>query len=101
MNIDNYVVVTKDTHPSLFEMLETISHDRGSGAGHTNYAIPKEFSHDLDLIDHTIAALPLKEWEIFAIGELSEALAIADRSPDLTLTHAFLDAFFNDFEENL
>lgn len=95
------IIVTKESHPSLFEVLETISHDRGAGAGHGNYAIPDTYEKGLDLYEAALKGLTDKEYEAFAIGETDEATAIAERTPELRITHNFLTAFFNDFEEDV
>lgn len=95
----NDVFVTPQSHPVLFQALEMISHDRGAGAGHSHYAIPAEHGKHLDEVEDAVKHLTATELETFAIGEGSEAQAIADREPGLGVAHKFLDAFFEDFEE--
>ncbi len=91
-------LVTKDNYPLVFEALETISHDRGAGAGHSNYALPPRWLGRLGKIEQSLTTLTKEERETFAIGEDSEVKAIADRSAALHEAHELLDAFFDDFE---
>lgn len=92
-------IVTKQSHPILFEALEIISHDRGAGAGHSNYAIPAPFNSSCDDVEMALVTLTTADLEDFSIGEESDMQAIASRSPELQAASKFLNAFFNDFED--
>lgn len=95
-------IITKVSHPALFECLETISHDNGAGAGHSEYAIPDEWDRwcaaFLPAVELALAALSEDERQNLSIGELSDMSDIAYRSSDLWMAHSFFSAFFNDFD---
>lgn len=97
----NDIIVTAETQPTLFLALEAISHDRGSGAGHTNYAIPAGWQFFIPPAERALKALPPEEFAEFCIGEHEAAQAIAHRSTDLHMAHRLLEAFFMDFEDGM
>lgn len=95
------MLVDKNNYPSVFEVFEIISHDRGSGAGHSYYAVPDEWAIFVKIAETELLELTAEERETFAIGEETEAEAIGFRSINLIKTHAFLNAFFNEFAISL
>lgn len=92
-------IVTRESHSRLFEALEIVSHDCGAGAGHPEYAIPEPWASEVDYVEQAMRDLSPEEVETLSIGEHDEARAIASRTPGLMTASDFLEAFFNDFEE--
>lgn len=94
----NDVIVTAVTQPTLFLALEAISHDRGSGAGHSNYAIPAGWQFFIPPAERALHLLSPEDFATFTIGEHELAQDIAHRSQELHMAHRLLEAFFHDFE---
>lgn len=90
-------VVTKITHPVLFEAFEIISHDRGAGAGHSNYAVPREWVDRLQPTELALRGLSEPELKTFCIGEEEDQLALA-RTPELLYASDLLNSFFEDWD---
>jgi hypothetical protein len=97
----NDVIVTAATQPTLFLALEAISHDRGSGAGHSNYAIPAGWQFFIYPAERALKLLTPKEFAEFTIGEHEVAQEIAHRTQELHMAHRLLEAFFMDFEDGM
>ena len=95
--LEGWVVIHTHSHPTLFQAFEIISHDRGAGAGHLNYGVPKEWVEHLRTADTALATLTPSELEIFCIGEQTKADVIAMRSKELYCTHKMLNSFFEDW----
>lgn len=93
-----WTIVTKDSHPKLYEAFEAISHDRGAGAGHETYSVPKEWADKIPVTEAALTTLSTEELESFCIGEQGEADTIAKRSLSLGIAHAMLNSFFEDWE---
>ena len=87
--------VTKENYQFVFDVLEMVSHDSGSGAGRPSYGIPPRWVDRLPLMNIALESLTLEERETFAIGEQTESEAIAARSPWLGDAHQMLDEFFD------
>jgi hypothetical protein len=90
--------ITKDNYPFVFEVLEAVSHDSGSGAGRSSYGVPPRWVDGLPLMNIALEALSTEERETFAIGEVTESEAIALRSPWLGDAHAMLNDFFDGWQ---
>ncbi len=95
--LEGWVLVTKESHPTLFESFEDISHDRGSGAGHDNYSVPPEWVDTLNIAEKCLVTLSEEERQEFAIGEQGEVEKIATRSQEFSQTHKMLNSFFEDW----
>lgn len=93
-----WTIVTKDSHLKLYEAFEAISHDRGAGAGHETYSVPKEWADKINAASAALATLSPEEFETFCIGEQREADKIAKRNGDLFAAHALLNSFFEDWD---
>lgn len=96
--LKGWVLVTQQSYPTLFRAFETISHDVGAGAGHTNYSVPPEWVDKLALVEKELSLLSTADLETLLIGEDSEAIAIVARSDNLLIVHKMLNAFFDDWE---
>ena len=69
------VLITEQSHPSIFKAFETISHDCGRQAGHKNYAIPMEFESGLADAEARLKYLLENadlDFECLCIGESEE-----------------------------
>ncbi len=95
--LDGWEIVHKHSYPHLFEAFETLSHDCGAGAGHSNYAVPKEWAPHLKTAETALSTLTNKEYGIFLTGDATEQQEIADRSKELFCTHKMLNSFFEDW----
>lgn len=95
---EGWHLVTQDSHPALFLVFESISHDAGFGAGHDNYSVPvnytKEQLLDLDMI---LTMMGTDKARDFAIG--GEDDRPANLSEELQILDKFLNHFFNDWED--
>lgn len=87
-------LVTKGSHPHLFEAFDSISHDSG-GCCHDNYRVPARHLARLAEAEAALATLSKDDLETFCIGEQSEMETIRQRSPELGRTHDLLCAFFD------
>ena len=90
------MTVTAQSHPALFRAFELISHDRGTQAGHTSYEVPVPYDDYVAWVNSQLRQLSPEELETFAIGEETEALALASAKGFRT-SHTFLNAFFNEW----
>lgn len=95
--LKGWVLVTEASHPTLFECFETISHDCGSGAGHTNYSVPPEWAPHLQNLEEAIKPLSAEEVQTFCIGCETEVAVIAARSEILTTAGKMLTCFWADW----
>lgn len=92
--------ITRESHPTLHDMMRTIMHDGGGGADHDSFNIPPAWSAWLDRIEDFVSArLDDEEREMLAIGEHSECMALIARPGMEMLRHAhqLLNAFFEDW----
>lgn len=97
--LEPHVEVRADNYPALHETLNSICHDSGMGAGHDVLYLSQEWEHRFAPAEAALAALRAEsqeDFEDFAIGEYSDAEAIADRSPELTAAHGLLNDFFGE-----
>lgn len=100
MSPHDVVVITKASHPAIFEAFEMISHDCGRQAGHSNYAIPIDCTTDLAEVEASLADLLAtadSDFECLCIGEAEESAEIV-RGYKLQRADTLLHAFFEEFE---
>jgi hypothetical protein len=90
-------IVTQASHPRLFKAFETISHDRGSGAGHSNYYVPPRWEGHLAQVEQQLTTLNDDELETFSIGERDEAKPLTVK---LSEANTLLESFFNDWYDD-
>ena len=92
------VTVTAQSHPALFHAFELISHDRGTQAGHASYEVPATWALLVPRTEAELTPLTAEELETFAIGEESEAQAVALRQ-QLVVAPLLLNAFFSEWSD--
>ncbi len=80
-------LITAKSHPHLFEVCETISHDAGAQAGWSSHVVPDE-------IEAALAGLTAEELVIMALGDNDQRCEITDRSDVLRRADALLTEFF-------
>lgn len=85
--------------PFLYEVLDVMSHDSGSGAGSPYYLLPMSLYSiaQLSTMDEALRGISSDDVETLAMGEISDARAVADRSPELTMVGDLLADAFNGF----
>lgn len=96
-----HIVITKDSHPILFDCFDVISHDSGAGC-HDNYSVPESAATRVEECESELAAAMLAGLEAeqltdICIGEESDQHKYVAQY-GLQKTHALLTDFFNDFE---
>lgn len=92
-------LVTKESHPSLFKAFETISHDCGRQAGHTNYAVPLVYEDKLSQFESQLAKLLEKadsDFECLCTGDSDECRQII-KDYHLEVVDELLQRFFEEF----
>lgn len=98
------LIVTAETHPTLFRAFEVIGLECGFGDGYTNYGVPEKWTEACNEAEPALAALTPAEFEAFCTGRDSLGLvALIIRkgsSPALLKAHHLLKAFYKDFEED-
>lgn len=97
--VHDVIVITEQSHPTLFKAFELISHDCGRQAGHTNYCVPDHYDALLPLAEQVLAGLlkhSAEEFETLCIGEQSESQAIVQKY-GLLRTDELLQRFFEEF----
>lgn len=88
-------MVTKDSHPALFEAFEIISHDSGNLAGWACYDTPPCWEPALKVMDKALANLDDRELQEFCIGESQQQEDVLNQGGDaLVMAGAFLTMFF-------
>lgn len=96
-----HFAVTAATHPALFEVFETISHDGGGSAGHDSYSVPAGMEECAARADAFLARLSPEQRQDAAIGEESEAeeamAAHAQSVEEWSEVSNFLNLFFDDW----
>lgn len=93
------ILITRATHPALFEAFERISHDCGRQAGHQNYAIPLTYAPRLAGMEESLKRLLTRhpdKFETLCIGEESDRQAIVGQYL-LFDTDALLQRVFEEF----
>jgi hypothetical protein len=91
--------VTAASNPRLHAAFNIVSHDEGGGASHEVIAVPPKYPLVvLDQMEESLKTLTDDELETFCIGEHSDMRTIAERSIELTATHALLGEFFENWE---
>lgn len=88
------VLVTKESHPALYQALENLSHDSGGGAGHPSYAVPAPWSEKVPAAEAALAQLTEPDLCDFSIGSTDDQAAVAEKNPGLDLVAELLNAFF-------
>jgi hypothetical protein len=89
--------VTKTQFPAIYRAFETISHDRGTQAGHLWYEIPDNgtwWKLRLDQVNFALGRLKPEEFETFCIGEVTEKEAITGEDAWLIDADVLLYEFF-------
>jgi hypothetical protein len=94
--LDGWTTVTKASHPVLFQAFEVISHDRGSGAGHTNYSVPPKWAIEVDGVEAALSSLDKEALETLCIVGRSKASDV-DRDGRLKQANALLNDFYDDW----
>ncbi len=94
-----YRLITPKSHPKIYEVLDTISHDGGGGAGHVAYRLPLGMdmiltNFELMEAEAALCELTDEELQTYAIGEESEMKRIAHSNALLSVLHVNLNAFF-------
>ena len=92
-------IVTAANAPLLHACLETISHDRGSGAGHDSYAIPAQWLSAPDIHEAAIGYIDEDDLEDFCIGDVDDMEKMCREDPRLLPLHQFLSHFYDNFED--
>ncbi len=91
-----HIRVTAQSHPLVFEALETISADSGYECGREVYALPADWAERIAQSETALAILiDSTDRDDFVCGEESDTRAILDRHPELTVAHDLLNAFFD------
>lgn len=96
MEPHDVIVITKESHPTLFLAFEAISHDCGRQAGHRNYVVPDSYAQLLTVIEPLLVSLTPEEFSTLCIGEETEKAAIVERY-GLIQTDELLQRFFEEF----
>lgn len=97
----DFAVEADGQWPTLHDAFEAISHDGGSSAGHAVYFVPEAWTEHLDQIEAALHGLTEADREEFCLGEFSDVAAIAARSADLVKANRLLNAFFEDWPDEI
>ena len=96
--------VTAESHPTLFEVFEAISHDNGGSAGHDSYSVPIARKVQAERCDRLLASFTPEDRQTIAIGDQGEAGAILDakcrHAEERDMVDDLLGAFFEDWSED-
>lgn len=96
-----FFAVTAASHPVLFEVFETISHDGGGSAGHDSYSVPASLEANAARAEVFLGRLTAEERQIVAAGDQDEAAKIMTArntsEGDRQEVDALLNAFFEDW----
>lgn len=89
--------VTRSSHPVLFEALETLSHDSGSGAGRPEYRVPPWYQSLLPWMDESLAAMKAEVRYAFVLPVNDQVAKVAQAEPGAAIVNAFLGDFLDGF----
>ena len=101
MTVHDVTLITKDSHPALFQAFELISHDCGRQAGHTNYAVPLAEFQPAQLDEFDLQLMRLcrdadSDFDCLCIGDQDESQRIV-RDYKLEAADTLLQRFFEEF----
>lgn len=91
--------ITKDNYPKIFEAFETISHDRGTQAGHSHYYVPTRWDAHIPSLEEQLGKLDAGQLNEFCIGEGQTHMDIAVAF-GIEQASLFLNDFFNEWEQD-
>ncbi len=93
------IIITSESHPAIFKAFETISHDNGNQAGHTNYVVSLKWKDDLDGIEKTLATMLRdadSDFDCLCIGDELERQSIVKSDPGMEVVDNLLQEFFEE-----
>lgn len=98
--LDGWATITEQSHPATFEAFETIRHDAGHGAGHTNYSVEKEWATLLPFVEAVLSTISKEGIQDFAIGGEDQRELLMNKDIRFLVVDAFLTAFFSDWQND-
>lgn len=86
------------TLPNVFKAFAMICDDNSHDF---DWDVPERWQQRLGIVNEALGKLSDDELETFCIGDDAASLEIAQRTTDLTIAHAFLEAFFSEWNDTV
>lgn len=94
----NVIIITKETHPSVFDIFLRIDYNNGAVNRYepeaTEYSIPQEYAGKLSECESALASLTDGERDTLCCGDEDEAFALIRDNPGLNQANELINGYF-------